>query len=117
MSSQDFKMENLKMLREKKGITQVRLSVEVEVSQELISQYELGKSKPTIDNLLKLANYFNCSTDFLLQRTNNPLIVKDLNKSEIEVNDIANKYKNLNVSKKKLLKSYLAFLELPISDI
>ncbi|MCI9365302.1 MAG: hypothetical protein HFJ54_01365 [Clostridia bacterium] len=53
----------------------------------------------------------------LLEYIPAPLIVKDLNKSEIEVNDIANKYKNLNVSKKKLLKSYLAFLELPISDI
>ena len=72
MDFKNFKMENLEKIREKKNITQTKLSVEIEVSQELISHYEIGKSKPNIENLIKLADYFNCSTDYLLERTDNP---------------------------------------------
>lgn len=43
MNSKNFKMENLKNIREKKNITQIKLSVDIEVSQELISQYEYGR--------------------------------------------------------------------------
>ena len=41
MGNKDFKMHNLKEIREKKNITQTKLSVAIEVSQELISHYEL----------------------------------------------------------------------------
>ena len=50
----NFKMNNLKEIREKKNLTQVRVSIDVEVSQELISQYERGTSLPTIPNLINL---------------------------------------------------------------
>ena len=36
----NFKMDNLKEIRKRKKLTQVRLSIDMEVSQELISQYE-----------------------------------------------------------------------------
>lgn len=96
MDSKNFKMENLKNIREKKNITQIKLSVDIEVSQELISQYELGKTKPTVENLLKLADYFNCSTDYLLQRTNTPTKINTLDKKELEVANIVEQYKSLS---------------------
>ena len=43
MEPDKFKMENLKKLREQKNITQTKVSVDIEISQELVSQYELGK--------------------------------------------------------------------------
>ena len=92
MDFKNFKMENLKQIREKKNITQTKLSVELEVSQELISHYETGKSKPNIETLIRLADYFNCSTDYLLGRTNNPSTVKDLDTKDIEINNIIDKY-------------------------
>ena len=110
MSTKNFKMNNLKKLREKKNITQVKLSIDVEVSQELISQYELGKSKPTIENLIKLANYFHCSTDYLLERTDNPTIINDLNKKDIEISNIIEKYNSLSAKNKEHFNSYLEFL-------
>ena len=42
-------MENLKRIREKKKVTQVRLSIACEVSQETISAYESGKAFPSVD--------------------------------------------------------------------
>ena len=110
MNFKDFKMDNLRQIREKKNITQTRLSVDLEVSQELISHYETGKSKPNIETLIKLAEYFNCSTDYLLERTNNPATVKELNKKDIEINNIIDKYNSLSAENKKQFSNYLDYL-------
>ena len=71
-------MKNLKTIRERKNITQVRLSIEVGVSQETISAYENGKAMPSIEILCKIADFFNVSTDYLLGRTFVPNAVKDI---------------------------------------
>lgn len=110
MDFKDFKMDNLRQIREKKNITQTKLSVDIEVSQELISHYETGKSKPNIETLLKLAEYFNCSTDYLLERTNHPSTVKDLNVKDIEINNIIDKYNSLSAENKKQFSNYLDYL-------
>lgn len=110
MKENKFKMENLKALREKRNITQIKLSTEVEVSQELISRFEIGKNKPTVDNLIKLADYFNCSTDYLLQRTNIPTLVKNFDKQDIEIAEIINKYNSLDNKKKEQFRCFLDYL-------
>lgn len=110
MADNNFKMDNLKEIREKKNLTQVRVSIDVEVSQELISQYERGISLPTIPNLIKLSKFFNCSTDYLLNLTNNPDRVDMLTKQDLEIQDIIDKYKSLSTENKKNFVSYLEFL-------
>lgn len=112
MENNLIRLENLKTIREKKNITQTRLSIEMEVSQELISQYELGKSSPTPTMLIKLANYFNCSVDYLLGRTNiiNPTNAITSNTISVENMNILNKYNSLSSENKKHLNSYLDFL-------
>lgn len=110
MNINDFKMEHLKELREKKHITQTKLSTEIEVSQELISHYEIGQSKPNIENLIKLAEYFNCSTDYLLNRTDNPTIIKDLNITDVNLQQIVNLFHTLTPAKQKQLLEYSEFL-------
>lgn len=110
MEPDKFKMENLKKLRELKNITQTKVAVDVEISQELVSQYELGKSKPTIENLIKLANYFNCSTDYLLSITDVPTRIKNIEKQDIEIANIIEQYKTLSNENKEHLKSYLHHL-------
>ena len=42
------------------------------VSQATIARYETGVSAPSIDMLKKYADFFNCSTDYLLGRTDQP---------------------------------------------
>ncbi len=107
--NEKFKMTNLKKIREKKGITQIKLSTEIEVSQELISHYEQGISKPNIDNLMKLADYFNCSTDYLLNRTSIPTVFR-IGSDEISDNEFMNKYNLLPNSLKRELSNYLDYL-------
>lgn len=83
-------MENLRKIRKRKGENQERLAIEIGVEQVSISSYELGKVKPSIEILLKLAEYYHCSTDYLLDLTNikppvNELVAKTVNKEEAEL--------------------------------
>lgn len=82
-------MERLKQLREGKNMTQVRLGIELGVSQETISGYEIDKAVPPADILVKLANCLDTSVDYLLGRTDvknyNPLSKSDLNDAELEL--------------------------------
>ena len=96
-------MERLKKLREEKGISQIRLSVEVGVAQESISAYERGKAVPTCENLVKLAKYLNTSTDYLLELTDMKLPYNriSLDKLSEEELSILVKYRNLSRCSKK----------------
>ena len=105
-----MKLKNLKKMREKRKVTQLKLSVDIEVSQELISQYELGKSLPTIPNLIKLANYFNCSTDYLLGLTDNPNKIKNLDSKDVQLNNVIEIYNSLSPENKNKLTSYITYL-------
>ena len=62
----------LKELRKKKGISQLRLATELNTTQNTISRYETGEREPGIDELTKIADYFNISVDYLIGRTENP---------------------------------------------
>lgn len=67
-------MENLRIIREKRNINQVKIAVDLKISQESISKYETGKAFPSKDILIKLADYLNCSIDYLFGRTDNPTV-------------------------------------------
>jgi len=66
----------LKELRKKKGISQLRLSIDLNTTQNTISRYETGEREPGIDELIKIADYFNVSVDYLIGRTENPKMNK-----------------------------------------
>lgn len=63
----------LKELRENKGITQLKLAVDLNMNQNNISRYENGTREADYETLIKLADYFDVSIDYLLERTNNPI--------------------------------------------
>ena len=105
-------LDNLKKLRESKNITQVKLSTDLCVSQELISRYELGSSFPQPNMLIKLSEYFNCSVDYLLGITDTTTPVKYLtsNSQNVEAAELYNKYKSLSNEDKKYFNRFLDFL-------
>lgn len=107
------KLENLKKLREIKHITQVKLATDLGISQELISRYEVGSSFPQPNMLIKLADYFNCSVDYLLGLTDISTPVKYLtsnNKKDVEFSNLYNKYNLLSENDKKYFDLFLSFL-------
>ena len=55
-------------LRKEKGLSQVELAKALNVSKACISMIEIGKNEPTAITLIKYADFFECSTDYLLGR-------------------------------------------------
>lgn len=66
----------LKEIRKSKGISQLKMAMDLNTNQNTISRYETGKREPGINELIKIADYFNISIDYLLERTDNPDIPK-----------------------------------------
>lgn len=66
----------LKELRKAKGISQLRLAIELNTNQNTISRYETGEREPGINELIKIADYFDVSIDYLVSRTDNPKMQK-----------------------------------------
>ncbi len=62
----------LKELRKKKGISQLKLAMDLNMNQNSVSRYENGEREADYATLIKIADYFNVSIDFLLERTDNP---------------------------------------------
>lgn len=58
--------KRLKELRKEKGLSQAKLAEVLFVDKSSIAKYETGKSTPSVDMLIKLAEYFKVSTDYLL---------------------------------------------------
>ncbi|MCI8388123.1 MAG: helix-turn-helix transcriptional regulator [Clostridiales bacterium] len=55
-----------------KSLTSYRIAKETGISQGLMNEYKNGKKLPTLQNVTKIADYLNCSVDYLLGRTDNP---------------------------------------------
>lgn len=60
-------MQNrIRQLREELHMTQVRLSIELEVSQETVSAYENQKHYPSFLQLSRMSSLFNASIDYIM---------------------------------------------------
>ena len=62
--------EILKELREEKNVTRTTVALNCNVSTQCISSLEMGTRNPTSSTLMALADYFNCSIDYLMGREN-----------------------------------------------
>ncbi len=71
LSRGDF-VFRLKELRKSRGITQIRLSIDLNMTQNTISRYENEVHQADYKTLALFADYFDVSIDYLLGRTDNP---------------------------------------------
>ncbi len=62
----------MKDLREDRDIKQIEIAKYLHVKQNTYSQYENGQRQIPIEALIKLAEYFQTSTDYILGLTNDP---------------------------------------------
>lgn len=82
----------LRNLRKEKGLSQSELARQLYISRSLICAYEKNFRMPSLDILIRLAIFFDCSVEFLLG-IENKVISKDehyldisgLNKRQIEI--------------------------------
>ena len=62
--------ERIKLLRKESNLLQKELAQKLELSQQTISLYESNRREPDYDTLTKIVDFFDVSTDYLLDRTN-----------------------------------------------
>ncbi len=60
--------EILKEERKKRNLTQAEVSKKLSLSQSAYAKYETGDAIPTTESLIKLADFYNLSVDYLLGR-------------------------------------------------
>ena len=67
-------MQRLRTIREKRGISQLKLAMALGLTQNSVSRYESGAREADYKTLVALADYFNVSIDYLLERTDKPAV-------------------------------------------
>lgn len=72
--------KRLATLRKQKGLSQYELAKRLGFTRGQISNYEQGTRQPDFDTLEKIANFFECSVDYLLGRSNDPRLSADEDK-------------------------------------
>lgn len=82
--------EKLKQLRKEKNLSQVEMANILNVHQTAVSQWEQGRTTPDMQTLIKIADYFQVTVDYLLGK----------NSENID------SYNSLTVHEKQLIKKY-----------
>ena len=63
---------NLKLLRKQAGYTQIAVQMKTGIEQALLSKFENGERVPPTETLVRLAEFYNVSIDYILCRTDKP---------------------------------------------
>lgn len=95
----------LKKLRQDSNLTQDELAKKINTSRSNIANYENDKNMPSVDILDKISKIFNCSTDYLLGKS-------DIrNPQKIDINDMdiafASGIKGLNKENQEIAKNII----------
>ncbi len=108
-------MENLRKLREEFGLTQKELAEKMNVAKATIYFYEQNKVSPSTEMLIKLADYFNCSIDYLLgHQTKNLIYTETLTPIQQKLMELI---KKLNDEQGLFLIGYLSdMLKIPYEN-
>lgn len=93
-------MNRIKELREDRDLRQIDVATDTGIDQRTLSNYETGKTNPDSFAIIKLAEFFNVSADYLLgiekkdSITVNDIIEK-INKLKAELEEISENIKKL----------------------
>ncbi|WP_255763145.1 helix-turn-helix domain-containing protein [Clostridium butyricum] len=89
--------ERIKLLRKEQGITQDQLAEYINVSRSSVNGYENDGVEPSLNVLVKIADKFNVSLDYLLERTeekyNINILDTDTKDFLLKIIELANNYK------------------------
>ena len=87
-----------------RNITQHKMVTDLGMSRSAVTDWKLGKSKPTLANLIKIAKYFNVSLDMLING-------KEFNDNMTpDEKELLKAYRLLSKERHEQLKSYIKFL-------
>lgn len=78
-------VERITELQEARGLTNRAVETGAGLANSVISQWKKGKGKPSLDAIVKLSNYFNVSTDYLIGTSTNMEIGAEISLTEEEL--------------------------------
>lgn len=87
--------ENLKRIRKEKGITQTELGARMNVSQQMIEQYENGYIKPKFETVSKIANALDVKIGDLVDELIGEDCTPPEEKLPTDIQKILNRYREL----------------------
>ncbi len=64
----------MRLLRKSRGYTQIAVQMKTGIEQALLSKFENGERIPPTETLIRLADFYNVSIDYILGRTDVPEI-------------------------------------------
>ena len=97
---EDF-CRTLSLLRREKGASQRAAASALGISQALLSHYENGAREPKIEFIIRVSDYYNVSTDFILGRSRNR--GGEAERLTVAVRDIAGKLEELDLTGARLI--------------
>lgn len=106
--------ERIRRLRESRGIEQMALGRALNASQQTISKIENGQTQIAPDMLIRVATYFDVTTDYLLGLTDVKRSAEGQQRMNEELDryyDMILRYKNLNEPNRKTFQVFLKRLE------
>lgn len=98
--------ERIRNIRESYGLERVNLSHQLGLSPNLVGQYERGVSSPQPLTIVKIAEKFNTTTDYLLGKTDDP---SPSTENELTLDTLLNKvwvYKGVELTEEEKRKLY-----------
>lgn len=72
MSLGDVMQNRLKEIRKRSGYTQISVQMQTGIEQALLSKFENGERIPPTETLVRLAEFYDVSIDYILCRTEKP---------------------------------------------
>lgn len=80
-------MTRIKEIRLAAGISQKQFAIDMGVSQPTVCDWESGKTRPTIENTIKISKYFDVPINYLMGITDDPGDPKPAAASTDDIND------------------------------
>ena len=107
-------MQRMKELRLEKGLTQKELAEKIGSTSKSIWAYENKIAVPPLDVLKKLADFFNCSIDYLANRSDDfgNITIKESSISALSTDEqlLLNDFRALSRSDKAQVREYARYL-------
>lgn len=106
--------QKVKKLRTSNKMTQSELASKLEISPSAIGMYEQDRREPSFELVMKIANLFNVTVDYLISNDEEEVRADVLYKSSKSRNDLSEK---MNEFKQELLlQKGLMFKGVPLTD-
>jgi transcriptional regulator with XRE-family HTH domain len=105
-------LSNIKVLREEKGVSQQKLADAIGMSQSSINDYENRGIEPDITTLIRMADFFETSVDFVVGHTNIRRKIEKVNDYALNEREAAliDGYRHIQDSERKVVEDMVAVM-------